>query len=183
MTKKREKKEESKTKEFLGIKLDVGCGGNKQPNYVGMDKRPLEGVDIVHDIESFPWPIEDSICTDVICSHILEHIKPWLTLDFFNEMWRVCKVGARVAIQSPYGVNSLFVQDPTHCNPVNQATFQYFDPNYPLYGVYKPKPWRLYPGFPSWQSNGLIEVLMEKIEDVSVEETVERREENESSQA
>ena len=32
-----------------GILLDIGCGENKNKGFVGMDKRPLEGVDIVHD--------------------------------------------------------------------------------------------------------------------------------------
>ena len=29
-----------------GIRLDIGCGANKQPNFVGIDLRPLPGVDI-----------------------------------------------------------------------------------------------------------------------------------------
>lgn len=156
-------------REKKSIKLDVGCGGNKQKNYVGMDKRALEGVDIVHDVESFPWPIEGEIVTDAICSHLIEHIKPWLFIDFMNELWRVMRVGGVVAMQAPYGVNHLFVMDPTHCNPVNHATFQYFDPKYPLWTIYKPKPWRMAVGFPTWQANGLIEILMEKMSEDEVD--------------
>ena len=33
------------------IRLDVGCGSNKQHGYVGMDIRKIKGVDIVHDAE------------------------------------------------------------------------------------------------------------------------------------
>jgi predicted SAM-dependent methyltransferase len=142
--------------------LDVGCGWNKQPNYIGMDKRPLENVEIVHDVESFPWPMDNDVFSNVVCSHLMEHIKPWVFIDFMNEIWRVSKIGAVLAAQSPYGVNHLFCQDPTHCRPIVEATFQYFDPDYPLYQVYKPKPWKLHVGFPSWQANGLIEVVMTK---------------------
>jgi cephalosporin hydroxylase len=33
--------------------------------------------------------------------------------------------------------------DPTHCNPANETTWEYFDPSKPLYEMYKPKPWRI----------------------------------------
>ena len=33
----------------FGIQLDIGCGSNKQKGFVGMDKRDIAGVDIVHD--------------------------------------------------------------------------------------------------------------------------------------
>lgn len=60
-----------------GIKLDIGCGANKQgPDWVGMDLRPEPGVDIVHNLEQFPYPIPDDSCSLVTASHVLEHISP-----------------------------------------------------------------------------------------------------------
>ena len=41
-----------------GIQLDIGCGANKQPGFVGIDIRPLDGVDIIHDLEVQPWPLD-----------------------------------------------------------------------------------------------------------------------------
>ena len=58
------------------IQLDVGCGGNKRPGWVGLDIRPLPGVDIVHDIEDFPWPLPDDCARVIQLSHIIEHIPP-----------------------------------------------------------------------------------------------------------
>jgi SAM-dependent methyltransferase len=155
-------------KEKSGVRLDIGCGRNKQHNYVGLDKANLPGVDIVWDVEVFPWPIDDECVLDAICSHLIEHIKPWLTLDFFNEIWRIMRPHGQLVIQAPFGVNHYFVQDPTHCNPVNEATFQYLDPRYQLWKIYEPKPWIIHKGFPVWQSDGVIECLMEKgsVEDV-----------------
>lgn len=61
-------------KNNLGIKLDIGCGGNKQPGgYVGIDVRPLDGVDIVHDLQKFPWPIPNESVSFAMCSHLIEH--------------------------------------------------------------------------------------------------------------
>lgn len=59
-----------------GIRLDIGCGANKMQGFVGMDYRPLEGVDIVHDVQLFPWPIPTESVQTAIASHMLEHISP-----------------------------------------------------------------------------------------------------------
>ena len=60
-----------------GIQLDVACGANKQgPDWVGMDYRPLDGVDIVHNLLDFPWPLPDESVIRAVCSHIVEHIPP-----------------------------------------------------------------------------------------------------------
>ena len=124
----------------LGIDLDVGCGFNKQPHFLGMDKRNVPGVDIVHNAEAFPWPLHADCCNKILLSHLWEHIKPWLSIDLMNECWRVMKPGGQVLISTPYAGSFGYFQDPTHCNPANEATFTYFDPAYPLYGIYRPKP-------------------------------------------
>lgn len=122
-----------------GIKLDLGCGGYKQgPDWVGVDSRPLSGVDLVHDLESFPWPLPNECVHTVALSHLFEHIKPWLTLPFMAEIHRVCLPDAQVFISGPYGVGFHFVQDPTHCNPVNEATFTYWDSHNALWNIYQP---------------------------------------------
>lgn len=152
-----------------GIRLDIGCGENKQAgNFIGMDKRDLPGVDIVHDLEKFPYPLPDECCLVIIGSHIIEHISPQKTLQFWDELWRIMKMDGQVAVSAPYGVSPGYVQDPTHCNPINEATFQYFDPRYPLYAIYNPKPWEIGKGFPVYQITGNIECIMRKI---SIEES------------
>lgn len=156
-----------------GILLDVGCGENKRaPHWVGIDKRALPGVDIVHDLEVFPWPLEDGVVMTALVNHVWEHIKPWYTIDFMNELWRVCKVGAQAWISMPYGVSRRFLQDPTHCNPTTETTWFYFDPlpnkaipGYvhgieELYYVYQPKPWTITNLY--WTENTDLEVILQK---------------------
>ena len=61
----------------LGAKIDIGCGGNKQGSeWIGMDYRKMPGVDIVHDITMFPWPIPDEAMSLAVTSHVIEHINP-----------------------------------------------------------------------------------------------------------
>lgn len=146
-----------------GIVLDLGCGEAKRsPRFVGIDKRKLPGVDIIHDLETFPWPLPDECCISIIASHLVEHIKPWLTIDFFNEAWRLLKSGGKMAVSTPYGGSMGYYQDPTHVSPFVPATFQYFDPDYPLYQIYKPNPWQVERGFPVWDVNGNMECVMIK---------------------
>ena len=146
-----------------GILLDIGCGDFKQEGFVGMDARKLKGVDIVHDLEVIPYPIDDEQCLTVKGSHIWEHLKPWLTIDIMNELWRIIMVGGQLLLSMPYGWSYGYIQDPTHCNPSNEATFQYFNKDSALYGIYKPKPWKLQ--HCAWQENGNLEVVMQKLKD------------------
>lgn len=147
------------------INLDIACGENKNKGFVGIDIRPLPGVDIVHDLESFPWPVESESVRLAIASHIVEHIKPWFSVDFMNEVWRVLIPNGEFLIATPYPGSRGFWQDPTHCNGWNEATFQYFDPEYPLYQIYKPKPWKIKKGFPTWQMQGNLEIILNKVDE------------------
>lgn len=146
-----------------GILLDIGAGESRRRGFVTMDKRPLEGIDIVHDLEDFPYPLKDKSCLTIVGSHIIEHIKPWLMLDFMDELWRILKLDGQLALSLPYGISRGFQQDPTHCNACNEATWQYFDPRFTLYQIYKPRPWEVEVGFPQYQINGNMEVVLRKV--------------------
>lgn len=153
-----------------GIQLNIGCGEIVRPNFVRLDKRKLPGIDIVWDIECFPYPLPNDCCLTIVGSHIIEHIKPWLSIQMFDELWRIMKIGGRLALSTPYAGSTGYWQDPSHCNGFNEATFTYFDPSMPLYTIYKPKPWTILQGYPAWQTNGNLECVMEKIKVEKVNE-------------
>ena len=181
----------------LGIKLDIGCGDNKQVGFVGMDIRELDGVDIVHNIEQFPYPLPDESCSMVVASHVLEHVNPGSTdprlvglfkllldkkviskeevdkyvgkyqtfgvfLAFMDEIWRITQIDGTFAFVVPYAGSSGFFQDPTHLNPINEATLAYFDPfdQSGLWAIYKPYPWKIVQS--SWSNVGNLEVILQK---------------------
>jgi len=143
-----------------GIKLDVGCGENKQGGFVGLDYRKLKGVDIVHNAEKFPYPLPSDSCSVILCSHLIEHIKPWLMIDLFNEFWRIMQVGGQLWLSLPYGYSQGFLQDPTHCNACNENTWTYYDPEYPLYSIYRPLPWKIERN--TFFAQGNMEVILSK---------------------
>jgi len=143
------------------IMLDVGCGENCQEGFVGMDKRRCANVQIEHDAESTPWPLNAGTCAVVVMSHFMEHVKPWFSFDVVNEAWRVLDKDGLLMMAMPYGGSARYYQDPTHCNPWTEVTPFYFSPGDPLYNIYKPKPWRIEKLY--WDLRGDIELAMRKI--------------------
>jgi len=124
-------------------------------------------------MEKFPWPIDDEAVIRVIASHVLEHINPHkgVFIDVMNEIWRVMKPNGQFAFVVPHGQSLGYIQDPTHCNPINEVTMHYFDPDpeqlspmgASLYNFYKPKPWKIVQQY--FDQEGNMEVLLRKRRD------------------
>ena len=150
-----------------GIKLDIGGGFNPQKGFVNLDIRDLDGVDIVHNAESIPYPLPSECCGTILASHLIEHICPRRFISVMNEWWRIMKPGGQLLISCPHGRSDGMLQDPSHCLAVNETTFTYFDYTKPLYHIYKPKPWEIKSNV--WFENGNIEVIMEKVLKMEVE--------------
>lgn len=153
------------------VRIDLGCGDAKQPGWIGVDVRPLPNVDIVQDLEVFPWrDIPDDCANLVMASHVVEHINPARGnfIRFMDEVWRILKPGGQFMISAPYAGSPGYWQDPTHVNGCNEITWTYFDPlakdpsgnPYNLYYIYRPKPWKI--ANCAFQLQGFMEVLLEK---------------------
>lgn len=56
------------------VKLDVACGASKPAGWVGIDVARVPGVDHVHDLFHFPWPVAADSVGEVRCVHFVEHI-------------------------------------------------------------------------------------------------------------
>ncbi|MGD8499101.1 MAG: hypothetical protein PVJ86_00545 [Phycisphaerales bacterium] len=145
-----------------GIKLDVGCGIFKQKGCVGIDIVKHPNVDIVHDIQKFPWPVPKDICTFILMSHIWEHIEPKYRFQLMDECWRICRHDGQLLIACPYAGSPLEAAHPAHYMCPNEATFQFFDPEYQLWhscSYKKPLPWKII----QWYANlaGCLEIALE----------------------
>lgn len=146
-----------------GIRLDVGCGQNKQKGYIGLDIGKLPGVDIVHDIQKFPWPVPDNCCFQILFSHVWEHVEPKYRFRVMDEFWRICRFDGQLLIAAPYAGSYLEAAHPAHYMCPNELTFTFFDPDYELHHACsnqeKPKPWKIIRNMPN--PVGVIEVIME----------------------
>lgn len=100
------------------MKLNLGCGTNKMEGYVNVDR--AHGPDVVHDLESFPWPWPDSSVEEIRAHHILEHLgqDSKVFVGVVKEMYRVCKAGAVIDIVVPHPRSDDFMNDPTHVRPI-----------------------------------------------------------------
>ncbi|MDD4984343.1 MAG: class I SAM-dependent methyltransferase [Dehalococcoidales bacterium] len=145
-------------------KLDIGCGVAKKDGYVGMDKRPIAGVEIIHDLEVIPYPIDTGTFAIIRAHHVLEHIKPWLTVDVMDELWRIMAVGGDLQVDVPYGGTQSYRQDPTHCNEWIELTFEYFDVRKAMYQIYQPRPWNIVDGFPLRINGEFLRCALLKVE-------------------
>ena len=109
--------------------LELGCGRTKRPHAVGIDHIALPGVDIVHDLNSTPYPFDSGTFDEVYAIHVLEHLDSILRV--MEEIHRITRPNARVVIITPHHSDAISWQDPTHKWHLNSYSFSYFDPAYP----------------------------------------------------
>jgi hypothetical protein len=119
--------------------LDIGCGRAKTPGAVGIDRVALEGVDIVHDLDSFPWPIEDDSYEEVYANHFLEHVSD--IVKTLGEIHRISVPDARVFVRVPHFASDNFHSDLTHKVAFGYRSFDHFACNgriaYDFYAPFK----------------------------------------------
>ncbi|VVB69340.1 Methyltransferase domain protein [uncultured archaeon] len=107
--------------------LDVGCGRNKVPGAIGIDIASLPGVDVVYDLNKFPWPFEDN-CFDMIhCYHYLEHTEDVISV--MEEFFRILKQGGKLLIRVPHYSSRIAWVDPTHKRAFSLGSFDYYGTN------------------------------------------------------
>lgn len=95
-----------------GAVLDLGCGAAKTPGAFGVDISADTDADLVHDLDVFPYPIEDARFDQVLMQDVIEHVaKPY---ELMAELHRICRPGARVQLRTPHFSSILAYSDPTH---------------------------------------------------------------------
>lgn len=145
-------KPEQKIAEVPALKLDLGCGKNKKPGFIGVDSRAFDGVDTVLDLVARKplftvsdtslggkvavqsdrpgkfkkWPWADDSVGEAHSSHFIEHLDADERVHFVNELHRVMKVGAKAQIIAPHWNSNRAYGDLTHkWPPVSEMWFYY----------------------------------------------------------
>ena len=106
------------------VRLNIGCGGKPIDGWVNVDHHPLPGVDVVHDLDVFPWPFADGAADEVLASHVFEHVR--YPVEFVLECWRVLRPGGMLTVQCPHWTSENAFTDPTHVRFVTDRTFDYW---------------------------------------------------------
>jgi SAM-dependent methyltransferase len=104
--------------------LDVGAGPRKLPGSVSIDIIAENGPDILHNLDSFPWPIKDNEFDVVHCAHCLEHLSD--PIKAVEEMYRVAKPGATIRVIVPHYSGHTAWGNPEHKRAFGAKWFDYF---------------------------------------------------------
>lgn len=107
------------------LKLDLGCGKNKQPGFHGVDIKDFAEIDQQCDLTK-PWPWEDGSVSEVYCSHFLEHLDSEGRIHFFNELYRVLMKDGKATIITPHWKSGRAYGDLTHQWPPVVEFFWYY---------------------------------------------------------
>lgn len=105
------------------LKIDLGSGGCKQEGFIGVDRFPLENVDVVADLDG-RLPFDSDSVDLVYASHSLEHVRDLMAT--MREVYRICKDGAQICIVAPYNEQKLNLANPYHICVFNEHTPRYW---------------------------------------------------------
>ena len=110
------------------MKLNLGCGSRKLEGFLNVDNAPHCDPDLLLDLEQLPWPFESGSASEIVLSHVLEHLgqSPAVYLGIVREIYRVCAPGALVRIAVPHPRHDDFITDPTHVRPITVQGLEMF---------------------------------------------------------
>ena len=110
------------------MKLNLGCGNNKKPGYINVDKFTACHPDEQVDLEHFPWPWADHSVDEILLNHVLEHLGATTEIYFgvIRELYRICADKARIVITVPHPRHDNFLHDPTHVRAITPQGLELF---------------------------------------------------------
>lgn len=104
--------------------LELGCGNTKTPGAVGVDCNPRSQADVIHNLDTFPYPFDDASADRIVCRDVLEHLEHFIAA--MEELWRIGKPGCVVDITGPFMSSVNYFSDPTHRRAFTSRSFDYF---------------------------------------------------------
>ena len=108
-------------------KLNLGAGKDIRDGYVNHDIADLLGIDVVHDLNEYPWPWDENQFEEILALDILEHINDFTKA--MEEIYRILTDSGKVTVRVPYWNHSCAYIDPTHKRGFHEHTFHFFDVN------------------------------------------------------
>ncbi len=109
------------------INIELGCGQNKMPGYVGVDIVDLDGVDYVANFEEGLPFIPDTSVDRFYSRHVMEHISDFPNIQ--SEIYRSLKPGGEQEIIVPHFSSKYYYSDPTHKVAFGLYTMSYMSSN------------------------------------------------------
>ncbi|MBU2633718.1 MAG: class I SAM-dependent methyltransferase [Nanoarchaeota archaeon] len=117
----------------MSKKLNIGCGRDVLKDYINLDIVKLPGVDIVHNLNKYPYPFKDNEFDKIYCNHVLEHVEDLIKI--MGELKRISKPNAIIKIKGPHFSCGVNYRDPTHKRTFSYFTFNYFNNSFIEYDL------------------------------------------------
>jgi SAM-dependent methyltransferase len=114
--------------------LDVGCGINKRPGSIGIDRNPSTAADVICDLDHFPYPFADRAFDELYAIHVIEHVTD--VIGTMEEFHRLVRPGGLIRIETPHYTDFSSFCDPTHKHHLTSYSFRYFGENNAGFGYY-----------------------------------------------
>ena len=111
-----------------GSILDLGCGPSKVAGSIGVDCVALPGVDVVHDLNDYPYPLPEGSVHAVYLLNVIEHLDSVCAA--MDELYRLLAPGGVVFIVTPHYTDPASWRDPQHKWHLNSYSFDYFQGSY-----------------------------------------------------
>ncbi|MFF8402498.1 glycosyltransferase [Streptomyces sp. NPDC014846] len=108
------------------LALDLGAGHRKPPGYLGVDRRPGKGVDIVATLPG-KLDLPDGSVGLMRAVDFLEYVPAKVPL--INELYRLLAPGGMLLSMTPSSDGRGAYQDPTHVAYYNENSFWYYTDN------------------------------------------------------
>jgi SAM-dependent methyltransferase len=81
-------------------------------------------VDVVHDLDVYPYPLAESGFDHIVIRHVAEHVDD--VVRFMEEVHRLGKPGALIEIHVPHFTSTNAYIDPTHKHHFSLLAFDFF---------------------------------------------------------
>lgn len=104
--------------------LDLGCGTAKTQGAVGVNIVRLEGVDLVTDLSSLPFPFADNTFDAIYLNDVIEHLPN--TIATMEEIYRISRPEARIHVRVVNWNSHYTAMDPTHLHAFTENSFDFF---------------------------------------------------------
>jgi predicted SAM-dependent methyltransferase len=105
--------------------LNLGSNRNRIPNAIGVDTIAQEGVDVVHDLNVFPYPFDDNSVKIVHAYHVIEHLSN--PLKAIEEIHRILEPDGLLYLRVPHFSSLYAWGDITHKQAFSTHAFGIFD--------------------------------------------------------
>jgi SAM-dependent methyltransferase len=104
------------------VMLNLGSGGYEKKGWINHDQTKSKDVQVVHDLNRFPYPFKNESIDVIYMSHVLEHLDN--PVKVLNELHRIIKKSGLIIIRVPhYSGNSSWI-DITHSRPYSALTLR-----------------------------------------------------------